>query len=256
LENKPGEVVEMAALAAPGSRMGDLPRPEARPDRPVLRPTLNFSRRSDAESPSIPPPNLFGTVAQQTRMAPDFWQLRVRAGLNDFSRCLTERIMCDENAGLWDDFVRSARDLEGFELYLAVNQFVNSVVRFQSDTTMAAVLDDWVTPASLVNGAEGDCEDFALAKFWLLEMLGIDRSNLYVVVVQDEVVSLPHAYLALRDGDQIWLLDSRINRPLQPHELDGIVPVVTIGHAAAYLHGRPIDPGQPMSSVWDILNLS
>ena len=89
--------------------------------------------------------------------------------------------------------------------------------------SLAAVLDDWVTPASLVNGARGDCEDFALAKFWMLEMLGIDRSDLYVVVVQDEAVHLPHAYLAVRSGGEIWLLDSRTNRPLLPEELEGIV---------------------------------
>ncbi len=255
-ETPPSAWARMASLAftMPRRSVEPLSPPDAPPDRPVLRPA--FPQHAEVQSPSVPPPALFGTVAQQTRMAPDYWQIRVSAGLDDFGRCLAERVMCDENAELWTEFVESARGLEGLDLYLAVNRFVNEAVRFQPDSSLAAVLDDWITPASLVNGAEGDCEDFALAKFWLLELLGVDRNDLYIVVVQDVTARLPHAYLAVRSGPEVWLLDSRINRPLSPHELDGIVPVVTIGHAAAYLHGRPIDPGTPMSFLWDWLNYS
>ena len=258
LETKPSTWTDMAGLvmSVPDAPIHNLPTPEMRSDRPVLRPAMTIPQYTENNSPATPPPNLFGTIAQETRMAPDFWQIRVRTGIDDFRRCLTERLICDNNADHWLSFVESARDLEEFDLFLAVNSFINNEVRFQSDSSLAAVLDDWVTPASLVNGARGDCEDFALAKFWMLEMLGIDRSDLYVVVVQDEAVHLPHAYLAVRSGGEIWLLDSRTNRPLLPEELEGIVPVVTIGHAAAYLHGRPVDPGQPMSFYWDELGLT
>jgi predicted transglutaminase-like cysteine proteinase len=225
------------------------------PELEIVRPSLRPDYAIQLGAPN-PPPNLFGTVAQPTRMAPVIWQARVRSGFGDFSRCLDERGACNANAVDWSNFVRRAEGLEGFELYMAVNQFVNSSVRFQSDGTLEEVLDEWATPISLISQAEGDCEDFALAKFWLLEMLGVDSSDLYIVVVQDLVVQVPHAFLAVRSGSEVWLLDSRADRPLSPDEIEGVVPVVTIGDSAAYLHGRPIDPGQPMSMLWDWLPIS
>jgi|GEM_PF-1556950 len=213
--------------------------------RPALRPAYLFP-----PGRAVPPPDLFGTVAQQTRMAPAVWQVRVHSGYSDFGRCLEERGACAPNAGRWADFVSTTRGLEGLALYGAVNEFVNSSVRFQADSTLEDVLDDWVTPVSLISTAQGDCEDFALAKFWLLEALGVDRSDLYIVVVQDMVVQLPHAFLAVRDGNDVWLLDSRTNRPLSPDDVEGIVPVITIGDSAAYLHGRPTEPVEETPMSW------
>jgi len=213
--------------------------------RPALRPAVLFP-----PGPGVPPPNLFGTVAEQTRMAPAVWQVRVHSGYSDFGRCLEERGACAPNAEHWADFVSHARGLDGVALYTAVNEFVNTSVQFQADSTLEDVLDDWVTPISLISTAQGDCEDFALAKFWLLETLGVDKSDLYIVVVQDLVVQLPHAFLAVRDGDNVWLLDSRTNRPLSPDEVEGIVPVITIGESAAYLHGRPTEPVDETPMSW------
>jgi len=245
--------LQMAALTFSAPSLGnELNRlPEIEIVRPSLRPDYAFQ----FVTPN-PPPNLFGTVAQPTRMAPVIWQARVRSGFGEFSRCLDNRDACHANAVNWSNFVRRAEGLEGYDLYMAVNEFVNSSVQFQSDSTLEEVLDEWATPISLISQAEGDCEDFALAKFWLLEMLGVDSSDLYIVVVQDLAVRVPHAFLAVRSGSEIWLLDSRVDRPLSPDEIDGVVPVVTIGDSAAYLHGRPVDPGQPMSMLWDWMPVS
>lgn len=219
-------------------------------DGPALRPT--FVPRM-ANSTPVPPPDLFGTIARTTAMAPAIWQVRVENGAGDFGRCLDQGSGCAANAVGWARFVNRSRHLEGHELLTTVNEFVNSTVQFQSDSTLQAVLDDWITPASLVRDLRGDCEDFALAKFWLLEMLGVDRNDLYIVVVQDLVAQMPHAFLAVRSGDQVWLLDSRVNRPLSPQEVDDIVPVISIGNAAAYLHGRPSGPDVPMSDLMEWL---
>lgn len=243
----PSVWLQMAALTFPHSadREYRIVQSAINLVRPALRPTYLFP-----PGRAVPPPNLFGTVAQQTRMAPAVWQVRVHSGYSDFGRCLEERGDCTPNAGRWADFVSATRGLEGLALYGAVNEFVNTSVRFQADSTLEDVLDDWVTPVSLISTAQGDCEDFALAKFWLLEALGVDRSDLYIVVVQDLVVQLPHAFLAVRDGDDVWLLDSRTNRPLSPDDVEGIVPVITIGDSAAYLHGRPMEPVEETPMSW------
>jgi len=248
------EISVWAQLAIPSPQM----EPTIELNR-LIDPSLALVRPSQRPrfgagiSPSLPPPDMFGTVTRLTRMTPAVWQVRVHTGIEEFTQCIMERYACDENAVQWSAFVERSRHLEGEELLFAVNQFVNASVQFQSDRTLEEVLDEWATPASLIRQAEGDCEDFALAKFWLLEMLGVDRSDLYIVVVQDLVVRLPHAYLAVRRGSDVLLLDSRTNRLLSPDELDGIVPVVTIGHSASYLHGRPVDDGQPMSFMWEWL---
>jgi len=241
----------LAALTFPPSPA--VPESQVVPNliRPILRPNELYP-----DAPSVPPPDMFGTVVHPTSMAPTVWQARVHLGYRTFGSCLDEGAECGRYAPQWASFVARHRGNEGVALYDAVNVFVNHAVQFQADTTLEEVLDDWITPETLMQTGEGDCEDFALAKFWLLEYLGVDKDDLYIVVVRDLVVRLPHAYLAVRDGDNVWLLDSRTDGLLTPDELEGIVPVITIGDTAAYLHGRPADPETPMSFLWEWLPFS
>ena len=56
----------------------------------------------------------------------------------------------------------------------------------------------------------GDCEDFALAKYFLLREFDIPASDMRVVVALDRSVGEHHALLVVRqaDTDGAWLLDT------------------------------------------------
>ena len=62
----------------------------------------------------------------------------------------------------------------------------------------------------------GDCEDFAIAKFFALRQLGFGEREMRVVILMDEIRGIGHAVLAIYESDEIVILDSLSNMIL-PH---------------------------------------
>ena len=62
----------------------------------------------------------------------------------------------------------------------------------------------WASPLETINDRRGDCEDFAILKYFALRHLGVDAERLYVVTVGDvDKYDLNHAMLAvdIREND-------------------------------------------------------
>lgn len=76
--------------------------------------------------------------------------------------------------------------------------------------------DTWATPVELMRRG-GDCEDFAIAKYFLLIELGVAMSDLRLVAQRgpDHMVLLVHAR-----GDQ-WLVLDNLARDPQPYRAGG-----------------------------------
>jgi arylamine N-acetyltransferase len=55
----------------------------------------------------------------------------------------------------------------------------------------------------------GDCEDFALTKYFALRSLGFDDAAMRIAVVWDGVDREEHAVLLVRVRDKLWLLDNK-----------------------------------------------
>ena len=65
-------------------------------------------------------------------------------------------------------------------------------------------------------GRSGDCEDYAIAKFFALRHLGFDNDSMRVVILWDQIRNIGHAVLAVYDGPQILILDN-LNRMIVSH---------------------------------------
>ena len=107
------------------------------------------------------------------------------------------------------------------------NIFVNNQIRFRSDVAATGQRDSWISPDQLFRTSTGDCEDYALAKYWLLSAAGVPEEDMFVMVVSDLIARADHAYPAQGAGVNVT------------EEVDDIVPLITIGVSGAYLHGRP-----------------
>ena len=66
-----------------------------------------------------------------------------------------------------------------------VNDFVNQTP-FQCDAAQWCVEDYWATPIELIANHGGDCEDFAIAKFYALRALGIADEQLRMIYARIE----------------------------------------------------------------------
>ena len=66
----------------------------------------------------------------------------------------------------------------------AVNDFFNSRIIFQEDAAIWGAEDYWASPLELLQKGRGDCEDYAIAKYFSLLALGIPASKLRLVYAQ------------------------------------------------------------------------
>jgi len=69
----------------------------------------------------------------------------------------------------------------------AVNQFFNRRIRFHSDFEVWGQEDHWATPLELLQKGQGDCEDYAIAKYATLRASGMQVQRLRLVYVRAEM---------------------------------------------------------------------
>jgi predicted transglutaminase-like cysteine proteinase len=68
-----------------------------------------------------------------------------------------------------------------------VNDFFNRRVRFRDDRDIWGIEDYWATPLEVLGRAEGDCEDFAIAKYVTLKLLGIPSEKMRLTYVKARI---------------------------------------------------------------------
>ncbi|QIZ78023.1 transglutaminase-like cysteine peptidase [Ferrimonas lipolytica] len=77
----------------------------------------------------------------------------------------------------------------------AVNNFFNQF-RFGNDIDIWNKKNYWATPMEFIGIANGDCEDFALAKYITLQMLGFPTESLRLVYVKAVQLNQFHMVVA------------------------------------------------------------
>ena len=104
-----------------------------------------------------------------------------------------------------------------------VNTWVN-YIKYKSDKKLYGVNDYWATLYEFVGKGMGDCEDYTIAKYYILKELGIDikRLKFTYVVYQDrrgkKINHMVLAYLKIskpKTKDDILILDNN-NRLILP----------------------------------------
>lgn len=84
------------------------------------------------------------------------------------------------------------------EQLAAVNAFYNERIRFAADAETSGQVDHWASPLELLGRGAGDCEDFAIAKYFSLIAAGVPSVRLRMVYVRADVAgaTIPHMVLA------------------------------------------------------------
>jgi predicted transglutaminase-like cysteine proteinase len=77
--------------------------------------------------------------------------------------------------------LRTAGDGERLQ---RVNRFFNERIVFRSDAEVWNVDDHWASPLEAIARGEGDCEDYAIAKYASLLAAGVPRQRLRLVYVR------------------------------------------------------------------------
>jgi predicted transglutaminase-like cysteine proteinase len=247
--------IVLAALAMPGPAWAATQSPGTEPalsaaiagsDRSVTLPSPRPAATAPLPSFTSKPPSSLGVfksvaisaarlpaaVKWQTARNRDYRALFqadcVSSGLRGCDSSLARELrgIANQTAGL------SERDLLNL-----VNRKVNSAMRYREDSATWGRGDYWATPSEMAVKGAGDCEDFAIAKYWLLRSLGVADSQLQMVVLQDTRRRLFHAVLVVHTASGAYVLDNVSNR-LQPDTAYAQYhPIMSFAGGKNYIHG-------------------
>lgn len=115
----------------------------------------------------------------------------------------------------WAQLIRDHQNLDDRQKLELVNDFFNRS-RFVDDIDLWDVRDYWATPLEFLIQDAGDCEDYAIAKYYTLRALGMDEEKLRITYVTALELDQAHMVLAYYTtaGAVPLLLDN-----LKPHIL-------------------------------------
>lgn len=110
-------------------------------------------------------------------------------GLDRMQELALQRYGTDtaEMVTAWRSMMAQANSLSDAEKLARVNDFFNRRIAFDDDIVIWETNDYWATPLETMGKAAGDCEDFAIAKYITLRMLGVSDDKLRLIYVRARI---------------------------------------------------------------------
>jgi predicted transglutaminase-like cysteine proteinase len=132
-----------------------------------------------------------------------------------------------------------------------VNAFFNQF-NYQSDLETEGVEDYWKSPEEFVVDGGGDCEDFAIIKYFTLAALGIPEENLRITYVTSSTIKQAHMVLSYYPSPEAepLILDSLEPAILKASRRPDLKPVYSFNASGLWLakqRGQSSLMGQPNS---------
>lgn len=84
---------------------------------------------------------------------------------------------------LWDKVIQNAKDKDVLNKLKDVNDFFNKL-KYKTDPRHWKKKDYWASPFEFLGTGAGDCEDYAIAKYYTLRKLGIPEKKLRITYVK------------------------------------------------------------------------
>ena len=148
---------------------------------------------------------------------------------SDPAACVNPRVLA------WQAHIRALAGRHMLGQLQDVNRFVNRAVPYLSDRSTFGAEDYWATPLEFLRSG-GDCEDFAVMKYFTLRSLGFPDDRMRIVVVADTVRNLPHAVLAVEVDDRTYILDSLFDTVVSHERLRQYLPQYSVNMTHRWAH--------------------
>jgi len=78
----------------------------------------------------------------------------------------------------------------------AVNDFYNQRLAYKEDIDNWGLVDYWASPLEALGKGAGDCEDYAIGKYFTLTSLGVPHARLRMVYVRASIAGAPNGFVA------------------------------------------------------------
>ena len=134
----------------------------------------------------------------------------------------------------WAELIGDAERAQGMDQLEMVNTYFNDFA-YVTDMRNWNVVDYWATPLQFYD-VDGDCEDYAISKYYTLRGLGYGPSQMRIVVVMDENLGIHHAVLAIDGGGDVYILDNQISGVITASRIAHYTPIMSINEQGAWRH--------------------
>ena len=159
-----------------------------------------------------------------------------------------------ETVVAWRRLMDESRALPDTDKLNRLNAFFNRRILFQTDWEVWGQEDYWATPLEFMGKGAGDCEDFVIAKYMTLKMLGIGNDRLrliYVLAKCGSTASVAHMVLgfyAQPTGEPL-ILDNLITSVRAASQRSDLVPVFSFNSDGLWVGGSATSAADPTTRL-------
>jgi len=139
--------------------------------------------------------------------------------------------------GAWLQARKTAAGLDRDGQLQAVNRFFNRWP-YKTDRALYRTSEYWAAPDEFMTHS-GDCEDYAIAKFFALRELGFANRALRIAVVYDNLRRIGHAVLAVYAEGDILILNNQTDTIASHTRYDNFVPWYLVNETTLWTSAGP-----------------
>ena len=136
--------------------------------------------------------------------------------------------------GKWMSFLAGIKDKDPATKIREINNYMNRAPYITDDQNWGTN-DYWSSPGEFMSKF-GDCEDYAIAKYMSLRILGFKEEDMRVVAVKDMNLKVGHAVLVIFLGGKSYIMDNQIKDVVSTTKVLHYVPVFSINAKAWWKH--------------------
>jgi predicted transglutaminase-like cysteine proteinase len=136
----------------------------------------------------------------------------------------------------WEDLINHDASKSDLDKLKRVNDFLNQM-DFVDDITLWKQEDYWATPIEFLSAQGGDCEDFAIAKYFTLKTMGMDEEKLNLTYVRALNLNVHHmvlTYYMTPDAEPL-ILDNLVNEIKPASQREDLIPIYSFNGTGLWL---------------------
>jgi len=134
----------------------------------------------------------------------------------------------------WGEFIEKLTDASPMEQLRSINTYMNEAT-YITDPRNYSKKDYWATPKQFFDH-DGDCEDYAIAKFTSLRALGWDNDHIRIIVLQDLNLKIAHAVLVAYVEGEAWILDNQLKQIVTADTIHHYRPFFFLNENGWWIH--------------------
>lgn len=154
----------------------------------------------------------------------------------------------------WRRLLEEAKTLPIDQQLNAVNTFFNRRILYELDPVVWGQNDYWATPLEFMGRATGDCEDYSIAKYMTLMLLGVPNDKLRMIYVRARTVGAKteaHMVLGYYEdpmGEPV-ILDNLITSVRPASRRPDLTPVFSFNNQGLWVGGQPTSSADPTARL-------